>query len=171
MWGVLLGIGISALGAVVVWAVNHFMPGLLRRAARSPDLNVHVETDCGIIWAGAPPWTSYVFAVPSIDDLGEPPSGPCPDWWKWARSHGGVDARDTEIRVTLTAATDTTVVIDGLRAQIVKREAPPGWPVVLCAAAGGADLTYRGVHVDLDGFATPTTHFLPRTAPPPHAPR
>jgi hypothetical protein len=101
-----------------------------------------------------------MFVVPSIGDLGEPPPGPCFDWWKWARSRGGMDARDTEVRVTLTATTDSTVVIDGLRPQVVRREPPPSWPVVLCAAAGGADLTYRGVHVDLDGFATPTTHFV-----------
>jgi hypothetical protein len=129
-------------------------------AVHRSDLSVHVETDRGVIWAGAPPWTSYMFAVPSIDRLGNPPSGPCVEWWKWARSYGGVDVRDTEVRVTLIAATDRTVVINGLRPQIVKREPPPPWPVVLCAAAGGAELTYRGMHVDLDGFGTPTAHFV-----------
>jgi hypothetical protein len=162
-WKLGLSWGLVALllCALVITTITGFrQQQTITATVHRSDLDVYVETDRGIIWAGAPPWTSYMFAVPSIDDLGIPPSGPCVDWWKWARSHGAVDVRDTEVRVTLTAASDRTVVIDALRPQIMKREPAPPWPVVLCAAAGGAELTYRGIHIDLDGFATPTAHFV-----------
>ncbi len=53
------------------------------------------------------------------------------------------------------------VVIDAFRAKVINQEAPLPWTLVRCTT-GGADLTKRGVEIDLDGFDPPTTHFVDR---------
>jgi hypothetical protein len=151
----------AVVGGLVTWAVSYFMPGVYRHVTRRPSLHVHIEADRSVIWAGAPPWVTYGFMIESPDGLGEPPSSFCPDWWAWARALGAVDANETEVQLTFTAATDTTVVIDAFTARVAKRADPLPWTLVQCTT-GGADLTKRGVQIDLDSFDPPTTHFVDR---------
>lgn len=153
----------AVVGALVTWAVSFFMPGVYRHVTKRPALHVHVERDRAVIWAGAPPWVSYAFMIESPDVLGDPPSSFCPDWWAWAQSLEGVDAHETELQLTFTAATDTTVVIDAFRAKVIKQSEPLPWTLVQCPAPGGADITKRGVEIDLDGFEPPTTRFVDQT--------
>lgn len=145
------------VGAVVGALAVYFLPGLMRSASRRGPLDVHVEDDPAIIWAGAPPWVGAEFLMPD-GDLPDPPSTFCPDWWAWAHANGGVDAGQTHVRVSLVGATDLTVVIDGIRATVHSRTEPKG-QVVSCPA-GGADIVPKHFEIQLDTFDPPTTSFL-----------
>jgi hypothetical protein len=158
------------LGAIVGWAVNQFLPGLWRRISRQPLIHVYVETDPAIIWAGAPPWVGASYLVPDARGLGSPPSNFCPDWYTWLRERGAVAGGMTEAEITLTAGTDLTIAIDGIRAKVVRRGTPPSWVHLLCAV-GGADITPRHIRIELDTFDPPTTSFIDEEGQPAKWPR
>lgn len=117
-------------------------------------VEVHVETDPSIIWAGMPPWIGAGFLVPLEADVSSPP-GHYPDWRTWARSVGGVDETLTQLRVTLTARKDLLVVVDGVRVRVHARKHVPPWRSITCGV-GGADVSPRRAEVQLSGFNPPT---------------
>ena len=147
----------AVVGAIAGGLAAHFLPGLLRFASRRGPLDVHVEDDPAIIWAGAPPWIGAMYVIPP-GELPTPPGTFCPEWWSWARSIGGVDANETHLRVSLVGATDLTVVVDGLRARVHDASEPTG-QVAVCAA-GGADITSRHFQIRLDHYDPPSTAFV-----------
>lgn len=157
-------------GAVIGWAANHFLPGVWRSITRTPPIQVFVEVDPAIIWAGSPPWLGASYVVPNLRGLGKPPSSFCPEWHGWLRDRGAVPGAEMEIEVTLSASTEVTVVIDGVRAKVVRKRERPSWIHLLCAV-GGADLIPRHVSIDLDGFDPPATVFRDHDLNPTEWPR
>jgi hypothetical protein len=143
-------VGLVALGAVLGWAASYFLPGVWTRVSRRPPLRLHVESDPDISMAGHPNWDGYSFRVPrELDEIGEPPSLVCREWWKWARSMDGLDAGLTPVRLMIIGLSDTDVVIDALQVRVHRRyDDPPGTTIV--CAPGGADLVPRHIDVDLD---------------------
>lgn len=155
-------LGLVLVGAAVGFMVNEALGrgirAIDRRRARRDPLVVHVETDPSIIWAGMPPWIGAGFLVPPDADVSSPPSH-CPDWRKWAKARGGVDAALTQIRVTLTARAELIVVVDGVRVRVLRRAAVPPWRAITCGV-GGADITPKRAEVHLSGFDPPTFSWI-----------
>lgn len=149
----------ALLGAIFGWAANQFLPSLWRQITRQPMIQVFVEANPAIIWAGAPPWVGASYVLPDVAGLGVPPSNLCTDWYAWLRGRGAVPGGMTEAEITLTAGTELTVVVDGVRAKVVRRGQPPAWTHLICGV-GGADITPRHLRIELDGFDTPTTSFV-----------
>jgi len=149
----------AVVGTVVGWMGNEFLPLLWRRIRQRPPVIVHVETNPAIFEAGLPPWIGYGFVFPGEVSPGPPPSGPCQDWWAWAREHGGVDAGTTKLRLTLVGDDRVTVLVDALQVTIMHQTSPLAGSYAICPV-GGADISTRHIAVDLDGSSQPMTTYI-----------
>jgi hypothetical protein len=148
------------LGALLGWAVPHFLPRLWRRAALEQVLDLHVEQDPRIFEAGHPDWIPYSFLFPrAISEVPAPPTGGiAQDWWAWAHTHGAVDAYSTKLAITLVCRQDVTVAVDALTVRLVNElETLRGTLIV--RPTGGADIVERGIEVDLDGMGQPVVMY------------
>jgi len=127
-----------------------------RRVWRQPAVKVHVERDPTIIWADAPDWVGFSLYFRHPLTL---PAAPAQrdSWLAWGRQVGGVDAYMTMLSVTLQADAPTSVVIEELRVLHSARPVTDG--LVLIRGVGGADLTPRRVHVELDSPDGPGVAF------------
>ena len=140
-----------------------FRPPLLalerfaRRIWRRPALNVHIERDPSIIWAGAPDWVGFSLYFSRPFELGPAPLGR-DEWLAWGRRAGGVDASVTMLSATLVANAEVSVVVENLRVRSIEKPLSDG--LVLIRGVGGADLVPRQFHIDLDGMTTPVVTFL-----------
>lgn len=137
--------------AVIAWAVNRFAPVLFRRMFPPRPLEIHIETDPALIFAGAMNWVPSAWVLPSAqspEEVGAPPTDVCRDWRRWMKPRGAYDGWWTEIQITLVGASDSTVVVDGIRARVEQRHDPVG--IALTCPVGGADITVRGIALDLD---------------------
>lgn len=142
-----IGIALAIVAAIVTLFVNHYGVRLLDR--RKP-LQIHVETDPRLIWGDAPDWDPYACVIEKpVDQIDPPPSAHCRLWWSWAQEIGGVDAFDTVVQVTIVGESSTTVVIEGLRLKIRDRKEALHGTALVCRT-GGADMTPRGLDIDLD---------------------
>lgn len=72
----------------------------------------------------------------SFEDTGPSPS----QAHAWLRSHGGVDYRETKLRLSLTSNTDEPVVIRDIRVEVQRRE-PLAGTFVFCPTAGAVAAT------------------------------
>ncbi len=149
----------AVVGTVIGWMGNEFLPMLWRRIQGRPPVIIHVETNPAIFEAGLPPWMGYGFVFPEEVALGPPPSGPCQNWWAWAKENGGVDAAITKLRLTLVGDDKATVLVDALQVTIMNQGDPLDGEYVVCPV-GGADITVRHIAVDLDGSSQPVTRYV-----------
>lgn len=143
------------LGALVGWLVTVLLYPIAHRAEavsrwiwRVQPVTAAVDRDPSIIWAGCPPWvgSSYWFAeLPA----GEPPAQ-CTDWWGWARAHGGVDAEQTTLKITVQAHQNVSLLLEGLRLIPVSHREVDGAGIVARCLTGGASMQPRRVVIDLD---------------------
>lgn len=139
---------IAVLLAIIGFGIKYYGPGVLTH--RQKRLALNVEVDPVEIWGDAPNWDPYACVVDTpIDDVGPPPSSRCRDWWAWAQSIGGVDAFDTVVRVTMVGRSKPTVVVKQLTLNVYQRESALRGSALLCRT-GGADMTPRGVNIDLE---------------------
>lgn len=148
LWAAVAGFVAGAVLAPFVEPWTRRLQRLGRRVAGEPVLDVHVERDQAVIWAGWPPWLSFAYFFPgSLPD--EPPPDSGFDWSAWADRHGGYDFMWTMLRVTLVPRSDVTVVVETpvVSQRIV--EVPPGVGA-LYPAPGGADINPRRYQIDLD---------------------
>jgi hypothetical protein len=149
-WVLPLGVG-TILGLVV----ERYRLPLWRMLGRSPDLNAHVED------LGFPPWIGCRFLVPASCAMSTPPER-CVDWWKWARSLGGIDGDVTHLRVTLTGLhDDLTIVVDGIQARVEsdRQIRSESWKHLVCPA-GGADVVPRHLEIQFENFDSPTSRWV-----------
>lgn len=154
----------ALVGVVAGSLIRPFLSPWSRRAERAGEVvagddpvDLLVDTDQAVIWAGAPPWVgfSYYFAggLPEED----PPEVGF-DWSRWAYKHGGIDATMTMLQVTIQARLNATVVLDAPIIRIIERRSVSGG-VIGTFGAGGADLTPRHFRVDLDTFDPPIVEY------------
>jgi len=148
------------LGALLGWAVPHFLPRLWRRADIEKPIDIHVERDPRIFEAGNPDWIPYCFLFPgTVRDLPRPPQdGIAQDWWAWAHDHQGIDAWSTKLSITLTCRQNVTVAVDALTVRLVGEPSDPEGTFVV-RSTGGADIVARGIEVDLDGMGQPVVTY------------
>lgn len=127
-----------------------------RRLWRRPALATYVERDPSIIWAGQPDWVGFSLYFRRPVELGSPPAGR-DGWLAWGRASGGVDAFMTMLSVTLAGRRRSFSPAENLRVRSHVRPVNDG--LVLIRGVGGADLTPRQFHLDLDGMASPIVTF------------
>jgi hypothetical protein len=100
------------------------------------------------------------FVVPRpLAAIGPPPSGDRQDGrYAWAHAMGGVDARQTVLRVTVTGNSSSSVVLQGLRFSVTARRAPLTGTHITYTGLGDA-IGARFVDVDLDA-SPPKSGFI-----------
>lgn len=155
----------AVVGGVVGVLLTPFLGPWARRAERAgravaaeTPVDVLVDTDQAVIWAGSPPWVGFGYyfsgGLPSED----PPEVSF-DWSQWAYKHGGVDVALTMLQVTIQAKLSATVVVDAPIVRVVDRRAVAGGAIATCPA-GGADIVPRQFEVDLDMFDPPVVSYM-----------
>jgi len=86
------------------------------------------------------PW-AISLAGPLPDSKSFEDAGPSPSQaHAWLRSHGGVDYRETKLRLSLRSDTDEPVVIRDIRVEVQRRE-PLAGTYVYCPTAGAVAAT------------------------------
>lgn len=149
--GAMVFVAGAVVAAVVGAVVNRFAPEVFDRFFPKPRLRVHVETKREVIYAGTPNWVGSGWVIPGADDpneLGAPPTDTCREWAAWLKPLGAYDGWETEIRVTLVGVGPSSVVVDGVRANIISRR--PATGIGVSCRTGGADITPRGIEINLD---------------------
>lgn len=151
---------LEIIGAVGLGAVGGFITASLepvqrrfgiagRRVARDSGVQIHVETDPRILWAGMPPWIAADVFLPEVASHETPPDNAL-DWRSWAKELGGCDASEATARVTLIGLAPVTVVVSTPLFDASAAEHPDGIRAV--RPVGGAEVRPRGIDVDLDTF-------------------
>jgi hypothetical protein len=156
-WWQSLGVGVlvgSVLGPLVrPWSRR--VERLGRKLWREQPVIVHVEWDQAVIWAGQPPWVSFSYYFPGDPPTDAPPASGV-DWSRWVERHNGFDLGLTMLRVTVTAQTDATVVMETPIVRGTTQDVPAGVGVVW-PAPGGADISPRRYAIQLDSGSYPAT--------------
>lgn len=152
MWGEIgtfvLGLA-SGFAVAFLEPVNRWMGRAGRRVSNDRGLQVHVEDDPAVIWAGMPDWIGFHYFFPGqVPD--EPPPASPRDWRKWAYERGGYDLRQSTVRLTLIGTAPVTVVIETPIVSVSQADLPRGDRVV--HPVGGAEVQPRAFDVDLDTF-------------------
>jgi hypothetical protein len=129
-------------------------------------ISIVVEQDPGVFLSNRPNWDVFQFVFPAsaTSPPSKPPDGACRDMWKWSRSNGGVDAKQTRVRVYVRGDGVEDVVLDGARVLIDRRIAPAQGALVSCFT-GGAEGYPRSLEVDLDADE-PTVTYLDDSSSP-----
>lgn len=137
----------GAVGAVIGWGANSLN---VAHKLRKP-LLVLTDVDPRAIYLNEPSWVSFPQFIPA--DPGSIPAPPADvlAWGEWALRLGGMAAGYAEMQVTLTSRVASTVVVEGLRVQVVDTAPIPAGTVVH-QPAGGADLIRQGFEVKLTDF-------------------
>ncbi len=155
----------AVVGAVGSGIVAPFLAPWGRKAGRAGQLisgenpvDVVIDTDQAVIWAGAPPWVGFSYYFPSGLPTGNPPETGF-DWSEWAYKNRGIDVSITMFQLTVQARQNSTVVLDAPIVRILDR-APVDEGEVGTYGAGGADLNPRHFKVELDLFDPPVVEYL-----------
>lgn len=123
------------------------MRRLGRRLWRESPVDLYVDSDQGAVGVDHPPTMSFAYYFVG----GLPQEDPPPDWidWSaWGARHGALDLGTTILRVTITARSPATVVLQPPRIRSRSRAVPAG-VAVISPPPGGAALSRRRYTVDL----------------------
>lgn len=155
----LVGLLAGALGTIILaflGPIRRLAERISRTLVKESPIDVLVDRDQAVIWAGAPPWVgaSYFFEG-DLPESTPPPA--CFDWSKWVESNQGYDYGESQLLVTIQAKLDVSVVVDPPIVRVIGRREANG--VIATCPAGGASLTPRRFDVELDGFDVPTVAF------------
>jgi hypothetical protein len=86
--------------------------------------------------------------VPAQRFDGSEPKGGCAGFWAWARAREGVDEDQTRMQLTVSNSGSNTVLITGMRAEVISRKSPPPVVETQCSTQGEAKV--YSVDIDLD---------------------
>jgi hypothetical protein len=158
----------ALLGAVFGFFADRMLPPVWRSITRPKELEAHVEVDQTIRFeldpavfeADLPNWIGAAYMLPDRDiaEFGPPASEFCREWREWARAQRGVDARATNVQVTVERLGENTVVIDGLEVNVWKRTPAVEGTLVECLV-GGAAIQPRELGVRLDDERPQAAYF------------
>jgi hypothetical protein len=149
--------GCAALGtALIGWLVSFVGPKLWATtehavSGEKPPVQLAVVTDVDRFRSGAR--GSYIpefIITRPLAQVGAPPNGEdSAGRWKWAHQLGGIDAYQTLIRMKISGAGRTPVIVDNLRIKVIRRA--PALVAPLFSYLGlGSGQGVRYFEVDLD---------------------
>jgi hypothetical protein len=149
--------GCAALGtALIGWLVSFVGPKLWTTTERAvsgekPPVQLAVVTDVDRFRSRAR--GSYIpefIITRPLAQVGPPPNGSeVAGRWKWAHELGGIDAYQTLIRIKISGADPTPVIVDNLRIKVIRRA--PAMAAPLFSYLGlGSGQGVRYFEVDLD---------------------
>ena len=152
--GFILGVAVG-LGTAFVLAflepVQRWLARAGRRSSSDSGVQMHVELDPTVIWAGVPDWIGFHYYIPDLDAADEPPVD-SREWRSWAYRAGGWDLATSTARLTLVGTAPVTVVLETPQIFSSQEPLPLGTKVV--HAVGGASIDPRAFNVDLDAFGS-----------------
>lgn len=154
--GLLSGVALSFL-LTFLEPVQRLVQRTGRAAFKENPVDVHVQSDQAVIWAGLPPWVSGRYFFDSALPGPRPPDA-CVDWTKWSKDNGGRPCGELELVLTIQAKLDVAVVVDTPVVRVVSRRDVEG-VAATCLAAGGASVSPRRFDVDLDASDPPMVFF------------
>jgi hypothetical protein len=170
-WRRLVLAGSAALGtALIGWLVSFVGPKLWNTTSRAvsgekPPVALAVVTDVDRFRSGARGSfiPEFIITRPAAQ-VSAPPNGEEPAGrWSWAHRLGGIDAYQTLIRVKISGADRTPVIVDNLRVKVVRRG--PALAAPLFSYLGlGSGQGVRYFEVDLDRRA-PVTRYVGGSGP------
>lgn len=156
------GLLLTLMGLVCGMLLTAFFGPLRRRIERAgrvawdePPVDVHVEADQAIIWAGMPQWIIFSHYFTGGLPI-EPPPVERQESGAWASRHGGVDLGLTMLQLTVTTRADVTVVIQTPLITSSSTPLPPGVGAII--STGGADINPRRYDIAL-GMGSPLVTF------------
>ncbi|MET9291049.1 hypothetical protein [Streptomyces sp. NPDC003077] len=125
-------------------ATTAMLTGALHLWPESTQVALSVETDPMRLDADG----DRVQLIPARRFDGSAPKDGCAGLWAWARARGGVDEDRTRMQMTVTNSGAHTVLITGMRAEVVSRKPVPPVVEAACRAQGMAKV--YSVDIDLD---------------------
>ncbi len=154
--GVAVGL-VSALLLSFLEPVQRWLARAGRASSSDTGVQMHVELDPTVIWAGLPDWIGFHYYIPELDPHEEPPADPR-EWRRWAYRNGGWDLATSTARLTLVGIAPVTVVLETPQVSVWEEPLPSGTKIV--HPVGGASISPRAFNVDLDTFssANPVVH-------------
>jgi hypothetical protein len=148
VWGAITGLGILTLVAGTVYALK-VQPWVTDRLVGNSRLQVQVITQPDFVPLGLVHSGIYLFPQGATTPAEVRSLQRMTDYERWAQQSGGVPAQTLAMRMTVRAAGDTPVVLNGLRVEVVRRSAPlTGWFRVPEAGCGVQPV--RSIRVNLD---------------------
>ncbi|WP_189958305.1 hypothetical protein [Streptomyces alanosinicus] len=117
----------------------HLWPG-----SASSNVSLSVETDPMRLDAEG----DILQLIPAERFDGSAPQTGCGGFWSWGRARGGVDEDRTRMQLTVTNSGSNTVLITGMRAELVARK--PVAPVVEAGCRTQGEAKVYSVNIDLD---------------------
>ncbi|MFI2651233.1 hypothetical protein [Micromonospora fulviviridis] len=134
--------------AVIAAATGIYVPKMLDPQDERP-VAVNLVSNPATV----PAWGNDVFSVvmPADARPATHPPTDCPSIVDWAHGNGGVDQEVTRVRLVVQGASDKGVLIEGMRARVIRRSAnpAPGGTSLTCGGGQGT-VTPRQVTMDLD---------------------
>ncbi|MGW1162968.1 hypothetical protein ACWD5Q_01975 [Streptomyces sp. NPDC002513] len=127
----------AAAATAVFTGAGHLWPA-------SSKVSLSVETDPMRLDAEE----DLIQLVPAARFDGSEPRDGCAGFWSWARARGGVDEGRTAMQLTVTNSGSNTVLITGMRAEVVSRD--PVSHVVETACRTQGEAKVYSVDIDLD---------------------
>ena len=154
MWefcsGVAVGLA-SGFAASFLEPVQRWFARMGRTSAADAGIQMHVELDPAVIWAGMPDWIGFHYYIPELDPGEAPPENPR-EWRGWASRHGGWDLGTSIARLTLVGTAPVTVVLETPEVTVSEEPLPEGTKIF--HPVGGATISPTAFNVDLDTFSS-----------------
>ncbi|MFC6081736.1 hypothetical protein [Sphaerisporangium aureirubrum] len=136
----------GVIGTVVTYYVTRVLTE--REPVRPIAVNVNDEPPT------IPSFTTS--AVEYVMPAGLRPAAPlpseCGEIVKWVKRHGGVSRTTTMFRVIVQGRTDAGVLIENMRARVVKRATAPKGGTAIGCGAGQGEAEPRNIAISLDGL-------------------
>lgn len=154
VWVLLVALGIVGSAGTAIWKKTSEVTGLAGApvgvaVVRDPDRITTLDSI-----------ENYTFVVPGpIVSVGRPPNGESEHGrYDWAKSMGGIDAGSTVVRLIIRGRSESPVILNNLRVEVVKKAAPVAGTLVSYFGQG-AGQPVRFFEIDLDR-SDPTVDYL-----------
>lgn len=142
--------GTLALTAIVGYLMStKLWKPVWRSLRKPPPVFINIETDARKMFANQTyDWISFGQFVPlPIERMPAPPDGSATNMGAWARKLDGYPAWHCNYNLTITARSEMTVVVSGLRIEAKPRPLPEG--CTLIKGVGGASMEFKRIQVEL----------------------
>lgn len=145
------GVVSAVAGSAKSWLapVNHAIGVAGRRHLEKSPVDLTVDSDLDVIYAGYPNWVGGEYLLPKAP-VGQPPRTRG-GFKTWVHEQGGWDVGTTVLAVTVVAHSQATVVMEAPVVEVLEIGTTPVGAVRVTRPVGGAAVHPIGFDVELDG--------------------